>query len=196
MFSGMAAQLMATKGLSARVRMVADEARVDFLARAAFAGDEHGGIVLRDLARKGHQPLRLGIDGDQFVRRDARGQLAPRHVDQGLRIEGLDDVVGRALAHGGHRLRHRAVGRHQHHRQIGPQPFDRRQQLVAVRRPAFARRKSPGRCPRSASSCNAAGASRGRERRQSRGAQGVEQCLAQRGVVLDHQYRFVQFAHA
>ena len=76
--------------------------------------------------------LRLRIDRDQLVRRDAQRQLTLRHLDQGLRVERLDDVVGRALAHGGHRLRDRAVGGHQHHRQIRPQPLDRRQQLVAV----------------------------------------------------------------
>ena len=98
--------------------MVADEARIHFLAGAALAGDEHGGIVLGDLAGQRHRALGLRIRGDQLVRGDAVGKLPARHVDQRLRVERLDDVVGGTLAHGGYGLRDGAVGGHQHHRQI------------------------------------------------------------------------------
>ena len=134
MFSGIAAQLIATYGAVGAHRMIANEARIHFLARAAFAGDQHRGVGVGDLAREAHQ--RASTRDRRQPARSAStrsGQLTPRHLDQRLGVEGFDDVVGRAFAHRRHRLRDGAVGGHQHHRQIGPQPFDRRQQLVAVR---------------------------------------------------------------
>ena len=188
---------MATNGLSRARRMVADEARIHFLAGAALAGDQHRGIVLRDLARQRHQrastpdPTATSSFGATRAR-----QLALRHVDQRLRVEGLDDVVGRAFAHGRHRLRDGAVGGHQHHRQIRPQPLDGRQAARSRSAPGICTSEMTRAISSLGSSCSALACIGGGERRQAGGAQRVDQGLAQRGVVLDHQDRFVQCAHA
>ena len=124
-----------------------------------------------------------------------RRQLAPRHVDQRLRIERLDDVVGRPFAHRRDRLRDGAVGRHQHHRQIGPHALDRGQQLVAVRPRHLHVRDHQGDFLALQQLQRLGRIGRG-QRRNAGGLQRVDQCLAQRGVVLDDQDRFVRLVHA
>src|SRR5271168_59706 len=175
-------------------RMVANEACVHFLARAAFAADEYRGVVLRDPARETEAALRFRINRHQFVRHDPGGQLPLRHADQGLCVERLDDVVRGALAHGGDCLCNGAVGGHQDHRQVRPQLLDRGQQLVAIgprhlnirydQADLFAREQLQ-RALRIV----------GGQRRNARSAQSIDQRLAQCGIVLNNQNPIIHLVH-
>ena len=135
--------------------------------------------------------LRFRIDRHELVRHDAMRQLPPRHVDQRLRIEGLDDVVRRALAHGGDRLRDGAVGRHQHDRQIRPQALDRGQELVAVGPGHLHVGDDQGDLLARRQLQRARRIVRGQRRAMPAALQRVDQRLAQCGIVLDHQNRFI-----
>ena len=116
-------------------RMLVDAARDEFLARAAFAGDEYGSIARGDLADRLQDFLhRFGAADDAFlvvgrIDERARGLRGGREVaargeglvderDELRLVERLHDVVVRAELHRLDRGLRGAKGGHQDHHRL------------------------------------------------------------------------------
>ena len=112
-----------------------DIARQHCLAGARLAGDQHRGVALRHpsgqlqqlLAGRliGYRPLAVG-------QRYLTQGMAGHQIEQGLGLEGFDQVIRRALAHGIHRPLHGRKGGHQQHRQLRVALAHQGQQLMTV----------------------------------------------------------------
>src|SRR5262245_1840951 len=137
--SGIAVQLIGTKGLSARAVEV-EGLRDQLLARAALPGDEHVAAPVRHAPDQGEDLAHRRALADQLAERAGAVDRAPQAAvlllerpplegaldreQHGLRLEGLGHVVAGA---GAHRLDGRvdaAERRHQHHRRLGAQPAE------------------------------------------------------------------------
>jgi hypothetical protein len=113
--------------------VLVDVAREHLFAAAGFAGDHHRRIGLRHPAGQRQQFAGAPVLGDHRSVLGARHrQIAADHVDQHIGVEGLQQVIGRAAAHRVHRLLHRAVGGHQHHRQIRIAAADALEQGMSI----------------------------------------------------------------
>ena len=116
--------------------MAMDGAEHDFLTDAGLAGDHHRRIRLRDPTRQIEHPAADRIDRHHIVfqRRRRRRQPAVDTRHQHFGLEGLDQIIGRAITQCADRALDRFVGGHQHHRQITVAAADLTQQGVAIHR--------------------------------------------------------------
>ena len=123
------------KRLAGSRRLLVDIARQHLLAGARLAGDQHRGVALRHpsgqlqqlLAGRliGYRPLAVG-------QRYLTQGMAGHQIEQGLGLEGFDQVIRRALAHGIHRPLHGRKSSHQQHRQLRVALAHQGQQLMTV----------------------------------------------------------------
>ena len=118
-----------------------------FLARARFAGNEHGGAAYGHPVHDGERVADgFGFADDvmgavAFLQRFLQQLVLPVrlgkfhgvvHGKQQLVVgEGFGDVVEGAVAHGFHRAFDAAEGRHDEHGQVGPGFFDALQHFLA-----------------------------------------------------------------
>jgi hypothetical protein len=111
-----------------------DVTRHHLFAGAALAAEHYRCIRGGNAARQVQQTPAGGILGHRLVAiLDRPGAHMARHrLHQYRGLERLDQIVGRSLVHGIHRLLHRGIGGHQYHRQIGPFGMQALQQGVTV----------------------------------------------------------------
>ena len=130
-----------------------DDIGDDFLARAAFAGDQHPRLRRRDQRhflkqRQRERTLRDDLRRQFFFRaeiqrrerRDARG-LADRG-QQFIQVNRLGEIIQRAVAHRDHRVADVGVGGDEQDRQRGKLRTHAAQAFPSRTSPASARRKS------------------------------------------------------
>ena len=134
-FSGIAAQLMATKGPLARGRELVERPAISSLpvplspsssTVASVAGRalqrEHRLLERRVLAQHARQPvapLVVLLQQHQLGRHAARLDGAVEQQQQVVGVHGLGQEVGRPLLHGAHRVLDGAEGGHHHDRRLG-----------------------------------------------------------------------------
>ena len=112
-----------------------DIARQHLLTGARLAGNQHSGIALRHPSGQLQQLLAGGLIGYRPLtigdRRLTEGM--PSHqIEQGLGLEGFDQVIRCALAHGVDGPLHRTKSSHQQHRQLRVTLTHQSQQLMAI----------------------------------------------------------------
>ena len=127
----MAPQLTATNGLSRRAAELVHGAGEQLLARAALAGDEHGGVGARDLARRGQERLH---------RRRAVGQARAVEHEPQVRDLGFQPFLLLALPLALALQEVRPIERHRHLRSQGVQ-----ESAVRIPRTTRSRRPPPAR---------------------------------------------------
>ena len=174
----MAAQLMATKGPSARGLSACKRTREQLLAGAALAFDEHRRVARRRALQRERDLLQARIFADDLRRaaplreflleQDVLGgqaTLRERPLDEQQEVIGVDRLgqeVERAVLHGRDRVLDAAVRGHHDDRQVGVDLLRRAEDAEAVavaepqvrqhdagpRRSAAPRRLPAGRAPR------------------------------------------------
>ena len=134
--------------------MGVNEARQQFLARSAFALDQHGGLAAGQVLRDAQQLLHVGVGGDDLPNARCGGRflgmrlrrpgwrcifffLAHRqrpfdHEGEHIEFEGFEDVIEGPVLHGLHRRFDGAVRSHHEHRLVVLQFLDVLEQLEAT----------------------------------------------------------------
>ena len=130
---GEAGAVHGEEGLRGAAAEIVYGARHQFLARARFAHDQRGGIGARRLrdqlvdhhhgSAAAHQAgmrevQRLGFGSRGVIRLAPRIQVAAQQLHYSRDLERLADEIAGARGHGLHRGFHRALGRHQHDRDV------------------------------------------------------------------------------
>ena len=112
-----------------------DVAGQHFLAGAGLAGNQHGGITPGHPCSQLQQLLTGWLAGYRPLTRvslDAPQRMTRYQIQQGARLERLDQVIGGALADGIDGTLDGAIGGHQQHWQLRVAGANQAQQLVTV----------------------------------------------------------------